>query len=162
MISISRLMVATAVLAGLALIQLSAGPVMAQGGGLDFTRFVGVGESIVNTEYARACVGLSGPTGVRAAVRIQLVGARMDAQDLGAAHDWTILAESDNVLLRLNQLVCIQADPVALIGGQQVQTGMVVIVHGMPLTAQLDASMLSIAKSTGQTVNSFTTALLPM
>jgi hypothetical protein len=80
----------------------------------------------------------------------------MDASELGTGQNLTPFVDSGVVTLRGNQAVCVQGDPVAVIGGTQVQTGMIAQGRGLPSSAQLLASQLTIDKITGQTLHTTT------
>jgi hypothetical protein len=89
-------------------------------------------------------------------VRILLVGAKMDVAELGTSQNLMPFADSGAVVLRGNQTVCVQGDPVTIIGGPQVQAGTIVQGRGMPTSAQLVASQLTIDKVTGRTLSTTT------
>ena len=151
-----RVVVVMAIMiAGLMAIGVSV-PARAQGGGADFTRFVGVGDALIATTYGRGCASVVGPANAAVGVRVQLVGAKMDAGDLGSAQSMSILADSGPVTLSGRQVVCVEADPVSLLGGQHVQTGLVLQVKGLGPRTQLTASLLSIDSATGRTLNTHT------
>jgi hypothetical protein len=149
------IILAAAVLSGIAATYWAL-PATAQGGGADFTRFVGVGDSLTAGVVARATVGVVSPSSATVNVRIMLVGAKMDAEDLGSAKTMSTLGDSGFVTVHGGQVVSVEADPVATLGGEHVQTGMIVQVQKLRKGVQVVASQSSIDKATGRTVNTIT------